>query len=191
MLVSGWNGLFFLWAVFRGRSKNCSASSSDSQKKLCGSNVDMDSFVQDGPTPVKAEVTISQKISMQKDMDKELSRCHRLPKVLDADNSNNVVFSSLSSSVRADGEFYAKASSLDQRSETSHEFIKSSSDGILLSEKHTSNSFLDIYTSVSDKQMTGLPDTCSQSRTIISNAQLCSEMHSSSASQVMLYYSRM
>ncbi|RWR87402.1 hypothetical protein CKAN_01634300 [Cinnamomum micranthum f. kanehirae] len=182
-----WNRLFFMWAVFKGRRKNCSPSSSDYQKKLCGFTVDVEPFVQDRPTPVKAEVAVSQKITMQENMDGELSTCYGLHKELDTDSSCYVDFSSLSSSAKEDGTFSAKVSSLDRRPEISSEFTKPSSDGIRLSEKGPSNLFPDIYTSASVRQKTGLPGTCSLSTTMMNDAQLCSEMNSSSASQKEVY----
>lgn len=188
MLVAGWNRLFFMWAVFKGRRKNCSPSSSDSQKKLCGFTVDVEPFVQDRPTPVKAEVAVSQKITMEEHMDEELSTCYGLHKELDTDSSCYVDFSSLSSSAKEDGTFSAKVSSLERRPEISSEFTKPSSDGIRLSEKRPSNLFPDIYTSASVRQKTGLPGTCSLSTTMMNDARLCSEMNSSSASQVNVFF---
>lgn len=166
--------------MFREKS-NCSASPSSSQKKLCEATVDVEPLVQTRRTPVKADVTMSQKTSMQRIMQKELSMCDRLPKELDAGKTSNVDLSSFSSSVREDVNCYTNASSLDQISKNFHECNKLSN-GLLLSEN---SSFPSPEISTSAGQMTGLPGRCSLSRTMNHNVLLCSNMKSSSISPVM------
>lgn len=182
-LIAGWNRLLFFWAVFRGKSINCSGYPCATQKKPFGATVDVEPLVQQMPTLVKAKVTISQKISMQGIMQSELSICDSLPKEPDADKTSNMDLSSLSFSAREDVNCYTKASSLDQISRNFHECSKAS-DVLLLSE-NSSFPPPEIFTAESVEQMTGLPATCSLSRTMNSNVLLFSDKKNSGMSQVI------
>ncbi|KAJ8649977.1 hypothetical protein MRB53_003000 [Persea americana] len=180
-----WNRLLFFWAVFIGKSINCSGNPCATQKKPFGATVDVEPLVQQMPTLVKAEVTISQKISMQGIMQSELSICDSLPKEPDADKTSNMDLSSLSFSAREDVNCYTKASSLDQISRNFRECSKAS-DVLLLSE-NSSFPPPEIFTAESVEQMTGLPATCSLSRTMNSNVLLFSDKKNSGMSQKEIY----
>ncbi|XP_072961642.1 uncharacterized protein [Typha angustifolia] len=46
-----WNRLFFLWGIFRARRKGCLNGPSNSQMKICGSKLNLDSIAQDLASP--------------------------------------------------------------------------------------------------------------------------------------------
>ncbi|XP_058104273.1 uncharacterized protein LOC131248183 isoform X3 [Magnolia sinica] len=131
-----WNRLFFLWAVFKVRSTDCSKLNPGSQKKICGASSDLDPLAQDLARPAMTEAAMSQNICSYGHMDQELSNL-RSPKAPEVIKSTSVDLPFLSSSGEGDGNTYITGSTLHPRS-TFHELKESAVDDTHSSDKNTS-----------------------------------------------------
>lgn len=180
ILITDWNGLFFLWAVFRKRRMTFLESISHS-KKLCRDTLDLGPSIQG---PVAAEVVTTQKTGSFGQKDKEFSMYESSPKAPEAVKSNTVDLPFLSFFQNGDKNCYREALPLDQTLINLHEHNQSAIDDTHSSEKQALCCNFEIHSSTSAIQLTRVHDACSLSTIPVTTPELFPEVERYSTSLV-------
>jgi hypothetical protein len=103
LFLAGWNMLFFLWAVFRGKRVNCT----DSSKKLHIPSLNVVPLDKDLPPAV---MTLSENLCSPRRIDEELPACDRSGTMVLTSNAPNQMH------VTVSGGCDSKKNSLEQMS---------------------------------------------------------------------------
>lgn len=172
--------MFFLWAVFIERRVSCLESLSGSQKRLCGTSLDLESSVQ---SHVLDELNTFQKSCSYGQEEKELPLCDSSPGAPEAVNSAPVDLPFLSTR-RGDENSYNNTSVLDQKPIDFHEDSHASIDGAHSLEKQASFAVPEIRSSTRVSQLTSLHDGSSLSSISKTKEQICPEVKGVNSSLV-------